>query len=352
MKLRVFAPTASSPARRARALLLLILVAGAAALVTTAPTHAQTVVKMATLVPEGSVWDKALKDMGAQWREASGGAVELRIYAGGVAGDEPDVVRKMRIGQIHAAAFSVTGLIAIDKGFEIFQIPFFFDSWEELYFVLGKLQPELEKRLAAKGYVFLQWGHGGWVHMFSRQPVRSIDDLRKQKIFTWAGNDMMVDLWRRAGFQPVALAATDILTGLQTGMIDVVPTPPLASLSLQWFRTLPNMQAEGLAPLIGATVINQKTWNSLPEATRAKLLELAKKTDAILAREIPVQDTQAIDQMKQRGLTVTSLDPAAKPGWQKAADDMAAGVRERLEDKALLEMAMAARSEFRAQKGH
>jgi len=311
---------------------------------------APTVVKMATLVPEGSVWDKALKDMGAQWKEASGGAVELRIYPGGVAGDEPDVVRKMRVGQLHGAALSVTGLIAIDKGFEIFQIPFFFASWEELYYVLEKLRPELEKRLEAKGYVFLQWGHGGWVHLFSRQPVASIADLQKQKIFTWAGNDMMVELWRRAKFQPVALAATDILTGLQTGMIDVIPTPPLAALTLQWFRTTPNMLGEGLAPLVGATVISQKTWNSLTPEVRAKLLELAKKTDARLAAEIPQQDKQAIDQMKQRGLTVTSIDAGAKAAWQKTADDMAAGVRETVADKALLEMALAARAEFRAKK--
>jgi TRAP-type C4-dicarboxylate transport system substrate-binding protein len=331
---------------RAAALVFLVCSLFAAGAAPAAPT----VVKMATLVPEGSVWDKALKEMGASWKDASGGAVELRIYAGGVAGDEPDVVRKMRIGQIHAAALSVTGLIAIDKSFEIFQIPFFFASWEELYYVLEKMRPELEKRLEAKGYVFLQWGHGGWVHMFSRQPVRSLGDLQKQKIFTWAGNDMMVELWRRADFSPVALAATDILTGLQTGMIDVVPTPPLAALTLQWFRTTPNMLGEGLAPLVGATVISQKTWNSLPADVRTKLLAEAKKTDERLAKEIPLQDQQAIDQMKQRGLTVTTIDAAAKAAWQKTADEMAAGVRANLDDKALLEMALAARAEFRAKK--
>lgn len=326
------------------------LLVSAFALLPAAAQAAPTVVKMATLVPEGSVWDKALKDMGAQWKDASGGAVELRIYAGGVAGDEPDVVRKMRVGQLHAAALSVTGLIAIDKGFEIFQIPFFFASWEELYYVLEKLRPELEKRLEAKGYVFLQWGHGGWVHLFSRQPVTSVEDLQKQKIFTWAGNDMMVELWRRAKFQPVALAATDILTGLQTGMIDVIPTPPLAALTLQWFRTTPNMLGEGLAPLIGATVISQKTWNSLTPEVRAKLLALAKQTDARLATEIPQQDKQAIEQMKQRGLTVTAIGSGARAAWQKTADDMANGVRDTVGDKALLEMAIAARTEFRTKK--
>lgn len=333
------------------AALLLVLLTFLGVLAPAPECQAATVVKMATLVPEGSVWDKALRDMAADWRTVGGGAVELRIYAGGVAGDEPDVVRKMRIGQIHAAALTVTGLIAIDKGFEIFQIPFFFESWQELDFVLEKLRPELEKRLEAKGYVLLNWGHGGWVHMFSRQPVRSIGDLRKQKIFTWAGNDMMVDLWRRAEFQPVALAATDILTGLQTGMIDVLPTPPLAALTLQWFRTTPNMLGEGVAPLVAGSVISLKTWNSFPPELRAKLLESAKKTGDRLAREVPIQDKEAIAQMKERGLTVTDIDAAGRDGWQKAANQMANGVRDNLDDKALLELAMAARAEFRASQG-
>jgi TRAP-type C4-dicarboxylate transport system substrate-binding protein len=307
-------------------------------------------VKLATLVPEGSIWDRGLRDMGADWQKATNGQQELRIYPGGVAGDEPDIVRKMRIGQLHAASLSVTGLIAIDKSFEIFQIPMFFRSWEELDYVIEGLQPELEKRLAAKGYVFLQWGHGGWVHLFSRQPVRSVPELQKQKIFTWAGNDMMVNLWRGMGFQPVALAATDILTGLQTGMIDVVPTTPLAALTLQWFRTTPNMLDEGLAPLVGATVITQKAWDGLSAEAQASLRAAAAKTGQRFATEIPAQDKKAIEQMKGRGLNITSIEAAGQAEWVKISEGFSAKVGEQLEDKAMVAAALKLRTEFRAKK--
>jgi TRAP-type transport system periplasmic protein len=312
---------------------------------------AATVVKMATLVPEGSVWDRILRDMAADWAKLSNGQVELRIYAGGVAGDEPDVVRKMRIGQIHAAAFSITGLITLDPGFEIFQIPMFFESWEELFAVLEVVRPELEKRLEAKGYVFLQWGHGGWVHMFSSKEIKKVEDLRGQKVFTWAGNDSMTQLWRSNGFQPVALAATDITTGLQTGMLEAVPTTPLAALSLQWFRQTPFMQQEGLAPLVGATVISKKIWDGLPAELRDQLRASAKKIEQRLDQEVPDQDRQAIEQMKQRGLKVTPMDEASRGQWHETANQFAGAVQETLKDRALFDLALKARDAYRAKAG-
>ena len=105
--------------------------------------------------------------------------MSLRIYPGGVAGDEPDVVRKMRIGQLHAAALTTAGLADIDPAFQMFNIPMFFDSYPELYAVLDKMEPLLKQRLEAKGFVLLNWGHGGWVHFFTKQPVDNIDALKK-----------------------------------------------------------------------------------------------------------------------------------------------------------------------------
>ncbi len=204
----------------------LVLAAGLLAAAAATPAAAKDVLKLATLAPQGSVWDNALREMGARWTKESAGAVELRIYPGGVAGDEADVVRKIRIGQFQGAALTVTGLAEIDSAFAAFEIPMLFESWDEVDRVLAKLRPELERRLAEKGYVLLLWGHGGWVHLFSRQPIRGVDDLKKQKLFVWAGDDAQVQQWRKNGFQPVALAATDVAMGFQTRMIDVLPTTP------------------------------------------------------------------------------------------------------------------------------
>ena len=310
--------------------------------------HARTVVKMATLAPEGSVWDRILREMGADWQQDTSGEVRLRIYAGGVAGDESDIVRKMRVGQIHAAAFSVAGLSAIDRSFEVFEIPMFFESYDELYHVLETLRSDFAARLDAKGYVLLHWGNGGWVHLFSKEPIVSVDDLRKQKLFAGAGNEGMIRMWRENGFQPVSLATTDVLTSLQTGMVQVIPTTPLAALSLQWFRQTPYMHDLGLAPLMGATVVSKRTWKRLEPETQAAMKKAAMKAEKAFKTQIPEQDAEAVDQMKGRGLNVSPVGDAERKAWDDAAKIFADFKRDNFEDKAFLDRVIEVRDAFRA----
>jgi TRAP-type C4-dicarboxylate transport system substrate-binding protein len=313
-----------SPSRAAVAL----AVALGAGLVLPATGNAKEVLKLATLAPQGSVWDATLRALGARWSRESGGAVELRIYPGGVAGDEADVVRKMRIGQFQGAALSVTGLGEITPAFNVFHIPMLIESWAEVDAVLAQLRPELERRLAEKGYTLLFWSHGGWVHLFSREPIRTLADLKRQKLFVWAGSDAQVQQWRRHGYQPVPLAATDVTMGFQTKMIDVVPTTPIAALTLQWFRSTPYMQGLGLAPLIGAVVVQTPAWEKIDAAARAKLVAAAREAEAELAREVPAQDAAAVEQMKARGLQVIEISGEQRAEWRRAAEEFAADAHE------------------------
>jgi TRAP-type C4-dicarboxylate transport system substrate-binding protein len=323
--------------------LALVMLAGAGA------ARAQKVnLKLATLVPEGTVWHGILSEMGSEWSKVSGGQVQLTIYPGGVAGDEPDAVRKMRIGQLQAATLTVAGLGQIDPAFRVFQVPLFFASYEELYAVLDQLRPTFEQRLKDKGFVLVHWGHAGWVHLFSKQPVQSIQDLKAQELFVWAGDDQMVQWWKKNGYKPVALAATDILTALETGMIKALPTTPLAALSLQWYRSVPNMMGTGIAPLVGATVVTTKAWEKIPEAERAKLAAAAKKAEQRLGKEVPAQDAQAVEEMKKRGLTVTTVRDEAE--WKKAAEALGSTTRGDVVDTAIFDAAVAARDAYRAGK--
>jgi TRAP-type C4-dicarboxylate transport system substrate-binding protein len=307
------------------------------------------VVKLATLVPDGSVWDKIIKGMGAEWSQATQGRVTLRVYAGGVAGDEPDIVRKMRIGQLHAAALTITGLSEIDDSFRIFAIPMFFDSYPELFQVLARMRPTLEARLAAKGFVLLNWGHGGWVHFFTRTPVNTVDELKKLKIFCWAGDDQAVQMWKENGFQPIALAATDILPALQTGMIDALPSPPLAANLLQWFRQAPNMADIGLGPLAGGLVITKQAWAKLSESDRAAIRVACARAEKRLEREIPMQDSTAVSEMKKRGLNVVHITPANAVKWRGAAESFAATLRQKTVPQDILDLATRERDAYRRQ---
>ncbi|MCP4203030.1 MAG: hypothetical protein GY769_13995 [bacterium] len=302
--------------------------------------------KLATLVPEGSIWDKGLRELGDKWKRETQGRVSLRIYAGGVAGSESDILRKMRIGQLHAAALTAVGLEEIDPAFAVLTMPLFYDSFDEFLYVLDGLSPRLEAKLEAKGYVLLHWGHGGWVRFFSRAPVNDIEDLRKQKIYVTAGADEMVTMWRENGFRPVPLAQTDIMTGFQTGMIDVLATTPLAALSLQWFRQASFMQETGLAPLSGATIVKLRDWNKITAADRELLLADASATEERQRETIPEQDQIAIEEMSKRGLSVTSADESAE--WNRTARRIAESMRGKLVPREFYDAAKALRDEYRS----
>lgn len=301
--------------------------------------------KLATLVPEGSIWDKDLRQLGDRLKRETDGRVGLRIYPGGVAGSESDILRKMRIGQLQAGAITIAGLEGIDPAFTVLGIPLFYDSYDEFLYVLDGLTPELVRRLEDRGYAFLHWGHGGWVRFFSREPVRTVEDLKRQKIYVTAGSDEMVALWKENGFRPVALSPTDIMTGFQTGIIDVVATTPLAALSLQWFRQAAFMNEVGLAPLTGATIVNMRDWKKIAQADREILLRDARATEQQQRTTIPEQDVVAVDEMQKRGLEVTVNEKPVE--WNQEAGRLAASMRGKMVPQEIYDRALVLRDEFR-----
>ena len=284
------------------------------------PALPQTVIKMGTLAPEGSPWHEALQSMAERWRAISGGQVKLVIYAGGVLGDEPDMVNKMRIGQIQAAGLSGAGLSGIEPGVMALQIPMMFDSYEELDYVRERVTPQLEKMMEARGYLVLNWGDVGWVHFFTTRPVTRLAEMRNLKLFTWAGDNDTLELWKANGFRAVPLAATDILTGLQTGLIDAVPTTPLYALLNQSFGIARNMIDVKWAPLVGATVITRRMWDSLPAASRADMLKAAREAGVGMRGSIRKMGDEAVVTMQKRRLQVIHVDAAGVEEWRKEVE--------------------------------
>ena len=284
------------------------------------PAMPQTVIKMGTLAPDGSPWHQTLQSMGERWRKISAGQVKLVIYPGGVLGDEPDMVNKMRIGQIQAAGLSGAGLSGIEPGVMALQIPMMFDSYEELDYVRERVAPRLEKMVEARGYVVLNWGDVGWVHFFTTRPASRMGDMRKMKLLTLAGDNDTLELWKANGFRAVPLAATDILTGLQTGLVEAVPNTPLFALLDQSFGIARNMIDVKWAPLIGATVITRRMWDSLPTAQRSDMMKAAREAGVSLRDGIRKMGDEAIVTMQKRRLQVIHADAAALAEWRREAE--------------------------------
>lgn len=303
--------------------MITVLLAAVAALLPPPPTGASGPpapaardLKIATLVPEQSIWGKTLRELDVTCREATDGRVRFKIYPGGVAGDEPDVLRKLRIGQLQGALLSIAGLGEIDRSAQLFQIPLYLRSEEEAQYVLQQMDGVFRGRFEAEGYVLVHWVHSGWLNFFSTEPVRTVAELKSLKQFVWAGDGSLSRWYEEAGFRPIPLAATDVLTGFKTGLIECVPSPPQWVLTLQWYRTADHMLDYPVSPLYGGLVLSTRAWKRLSQADREALLAAGREAEAFLMREVPVQERAAIDAMRERGLTLTVPEPPrGAPEW-------------------------------------
>ncbi|MGE3518476.1 MAG: TRAP transporter substrate-binding protein DctP [Vicinamibacterales bacterium] len=303
-----------------------------------------TTLKIATIVPEGSIWDATLRRMSDQWRDATSGRVAVTVFSGGSQGDEPTLVRKMRLNTLQGAALSIVGLAAIEPSFNVFGVPFFFQSDAELAAVVDALTPVLRQRIEAKGFALVNWGHGGWLQLFSKTPVASVADLKSVKLYTSAGDDRMTQWYKGQGFQPRAMAMTDILTGLSTGMLDAVPTTPLAAVAFQWHKHTSHMLDLRVGPVVGATVIARRAWDRISADDRAVLARVASAAEDRLRQDVPKQEALAVLLMQSQGLTMTK---ATGPEWQQLADGLAASMRGSMVPADVFDLALQARAAFR-----
>jgi TRAP-type C4-dicarboxylate transport system substrate-binding protein len=335
-----------------------IAVAAAVAVAALAPLAAQSPlnVRLATQAPVNSAWHKALLNMGAEWNAKTSGRVRLTVYAGGTQGDEISTIRMMRPGvdQLQANLLMVTGLGQIDSAFDAFGMPFFFQSDEEAAHVMQKLTPMLEQRLDAKGYRMLAWGSGGWVQLFSKRPLRTLDDVKQAKLYTSQGDDRMVQWYKTNGFNPVALSANDIAAQLKlsTGMIDTAPSPPYPALVLQIFRDARHMLDVRVAPLVGALVITKSAWSRIAPGDQKVVADAAKAFERRILADAPKLDADSVATMKSRGLTVTALDPAARAQFHAAAEKLLASMRGGMVPADVFDLAVAEREAFRTSKGN
>jgi TRAP-type C4-dicarboxylate transport system substrate-binding protein len=277
----------------------------------------EVVIKLGTLAPSGSTWHTLLKEMGQRWSQLSGGKVKLRIYPGGIVGNEGDMVKKMRVGQLQAAALTTVGLHEITPEPQAIDAPMLVDSWPTLDYVISRVGPELERALAAKGYVVISWSEVGFVRFFSSHRYASYEEMKQAKVFGWEGDPASARAWRAAGFHPVVISSTDIVPSLETGLIDTVALAPLYAFSSRIFERARYMLDLRWAVLTGASVVKSETWDKIPADLRVKLIDSAREYAHRLDGEIRRMDSEALDTMRKQGLEV--VRPADPEAFRRAA---------------------------------
>jgi TRAP-type C4-dicarboxylate transport system substrate-binding protein len=333
----------------AKPLIVAALLVACVGLAVPARAQAPITIKMATLVPENSSWFFVLKDVADKWNKASGGRVRVILYAGGRQGDDPDVVRKMNLGTLNAAVLTSAGVAEIDKSVYALSIPMAFDGYDEVYGVLEKMRPTLEAKLEARGFVTLLWADGGWVHFFAKSPVRTPDDLRKLKMFTWAGDPKTVEVWKSAGFDVRPAPSTELVTGLQTGLFEALGAPPQVAVITRYYETAKYLTDLRWAILLGATVIKKDTWERIPADLRPQLLQIAREGGAKLQADIRASEVRDIEAMKKAGLTVVPVDAKTRELWKKTAESTYGRVRGDVVPPEAFDEAIRLRDEYRKQ---
>jgi TRAP-type C4-dicarboxylate transport system substrate-binding protein len=311
-----------------------VLLALAAGLALRAPLCAaeKTVrINLGTLAPRGSIYHQSLQAMAERWKQAPGGGARLVIYPDGTQGGETDMVRLMRVGSLHAGLLTAVGLAEIEQGVTGLQtLPMMFRNFDEFEFVNDKLRPMLEKRLAEKGFVVLFWVDAGWVRYFSKEPMLTPDDMRKRKVFVIAGNTAQVDIMKKHGYNPVPLETGEILPGLQTGLINVVPAVPIFALATQIDTRAPHMLELRWAPLVGACVIKKEAWEKISTEARETMLKSAAQAGKEIRASSRKESDEAVAAMKKRGLNVHELTPDQEAGWRAAFEELYPDIRGRI----------------------
>jgi TRAP-type transport system periplasmic protein len=274
-----------------------------AVLITAWPASAEKLLlKIGTLAPEGSTWVKSLRDIDQELNRKTNGQIGLRIFAGGVLGDEEDMLRKIKVNQIQGGFFTGGGLGLIFKDIKIMAIPFLLENYPEADALMTKMVPFFEKGTWDNGFKVLGWGESGFIYLFSKNPIKSAADLRKGKVWIWEDTAMGRAVFKELGVNAIPLGIPDVLVSLQTGMIDTVYASPLAALSMQWFTRVAYMTDAPLSYSNGALVLQKSAYEKIPAALQGMVEEICQRHMIIMKEQVRKENQKAMGVLQKQGI--------------------------------------------------
>lgn len=284
-------------------------------------------IKFATLAPQGSTWMKVMDELNLELQRETQGALKFKMFSGGVQGDEKDVVKKIKIGQLHAGGFTGVGIGEIAPQVRILDAPWLFNNYEEVDHVYKAFDKDLTEALDKAGYVLLGWTELGFVYVFSKSPINGPDEMKKNKMWVWEGDPIAEAAYKAIGVSPIPLSVVDVMSSLQTGLIDAVYGPPMGVVALQWFTRTKHIYGYPMADSSGAVLLSKKFFLTLTPAEQKTLTSLSAKHLRrlnVLTRE---ENLKALDTLKKQGLTVS---PPPNEATMKRYKELGAAARKEL----------------------
>jgi TRAP-type C4-dicarboxylate transport system substrate-binding protein len=308
-------------------------------------------IKFAALPPKGTAWMNILEELDQSLRAKSNGELGFKIYPNGTQGREKQVVQKMRFNQIQAAGLTGVGLGKILPEMRILDAPFLFRNKEEVDYVSAKLFDVFAKKFESEGYILLGWAEVGFVRVFSTEKITSFDEMKEVKMWSWEGDPVAKYTFDALSINPIPLSIEQVITSLQSGIINSVYISPLAAVALQWHTRVNYMYDVRLANANGAVVITKRAFNKLPAKYQKLLREEAAEYFSRITASARADNEKSIELMKQFGIEI--VNPFTEADMKKFAE---AGRKARramvgeLYDEALLQQVESAIAEFRAKQ--
>jgi len=294
------------------------------------------IIKLATLAPQGTTMYKAIEKMADEIKAKTGGKVTFRIYAGGTAGDEKDVVRKMRIGQLQAAALTGVGLGMIEPEVRVLELPFLFKTYSQADRVYAQMFPYFQQKFDQKGFVLLAWAEVGFVKIFSNKPIRQISDFKGVKMWMWEGDPLAQAMFESLNVVPVPLAITDVLTSLQTGLIDGAYAPELGAIAFQWHTKTKFVTNVNLVDATGGLIITKKAWAKFSKSEQDIIRQVILSQAKQLTVKTRAENAQSLNVLRSSGLQIVEVAPEALKELQAISTVVAAKLVGKLYPQSLL----------------
>jgi len=305
--------------------------------------------RMATLAPTGSRWEKTLTDGGNQIGKATENRVTVKYYADAGQGDERDYIRKINAGQLDGAAVTSVGLAMIDPSIKVLELPMMFDTVDEMDYVRKKMWKHFQKKFEKKGFQLGEPGDVGWVYFLSKNKVAKLSDLKNQKLWMWGDDDVVKAMYRKLGVSGVPLGVPEVEANLTAGKINACYGPPLAAMTLGWTPPkIKYMTSMPMAYSIGATVIKLDALKKMSADDFKKVEKITKKVSKSLMKAVRKDNTESEKQMKRKGVTVVQTPADMISEFRTAAEAVWKELAGKIYSQQELDDVLKYRDEYRA----
>jgi TRAP-type C4-dicarboxylate transport system substrate-binding protein len=281
-----------------------------------APSAQALDLKIATIAPEGTVWMKQMRDGSKQIKERTEGRVNFKFFGGGVIGNDKKVMRKIRIGQLHGGMFTPSSVADIYPDMQLYGMPLVFNSMAEVEYVRERMDSVLLAGLEEAGLVSFGFSDGGFARILSNTPITSVDSLKGRKVWVPEGDLITYNTMSALGLSPVTLAVTDVMTGLQTGLVDIVGSSPVGAVVMQWHTKVKYMTDFPLAYLMGYMVVDKKYFDKVSDADQQVVREVFGKVYAEFDRQNKLDDSAAFKALVDSGIEIVRPDEPEKENWR------------------------------------